>query len=150
MKPGKSKRVFGLLAASVVLLCAGSVTPVQADDALCPLGNATLRGNYMSRTMGTVVGVGPVTAVGRFAYDGNGNFVNPGTRSLNGVIATSTDTGTYTVNSDCSGSVASSDGSFHFNFVTTADGSRYDFIRTDPGTVVSGTAIRLTPRVADH
>ena len=118
-------------------------------DALCPAGNETLHGNYMSRSMGTIVGVGPITAVGRFAYDGKGNWVNPGTVSVNGVISTGTETGTFTVNSDCTGSVAASDGAFRFNFVISPDGSRYDWIRTDPGTVVSGTAIRFTSRLED-
>src|SRR5271167_1671585 len=39
-------------------------------DALCPLGNATLRGTYMLRGEGTIVGVGPATVVGWLTYDG--------------------------------------------------------------------------------
>jgi hypothetical protein len=33
-------------------------------DALCPMGNATLRGTYMVLGMGFIVGVGPFTSVG--------------------------------------------------------------------------------------
>jgi len=117
-------------------------------DALCPLGNETLHGNYMSRATGTFVGVGPVTAVGRSAYDGKGNFVNPYTASVNGVISTGKEVGTYTVNSDCTGSVTGTDGA-HYHFVVTPDGRRFDWIATNPGRVFSGTAIRLTLQLDD-
>jgi hypothetical protein len=62
---------------------------LKAGDAgaLCPLGNATKHGTYMSRGEGTVVGVGPVGAVGWIAYDGKGNLVNIFTVSVNGVIS---------------------------------------------------------------
>ena len=101
----------------------------------------------MSRGMGARV-VGPITAVGRIDYDGQGNFVNPTTASVNGVISTSTEIGAYTVNSDCTGSMIATDGA-HYNFVITPDGSRFDWISTVPGRVVSGTAIRLTRRLDD-
>jgi hypothetical protein len=120
----------------------------RLDDVLCPLGNETLHGNYISRATGTIVGVGPITAVGRIDYDGQGSFVNPFTASVNGVISEATEIGTYTVNSDCTGSVVATDGA-HYNFVITPDGSRFDWIDTDPGRVFSGTAIRLTRRLED-
>ena len=117
-------------------------------DALCPLGNETLHGTYMTISTGTIVGVGPITAVGHTADDGKGNLVNPYTVSVNGVISTGTGIGTYTVSSDCTGSVVRTDGS-HYSFVVTPDGSRIDSISTDPGRVVSGTAIRMTRRLED-
>lgn len=120
---------------------------LKAADALCPLGNETLHGNYMSRGVGTRA-VGPITAVGRIDFDGQGNFVNPTTASVNGVIITSTEVGTYTVNSDCTGSEVATDGA-HYNFVITPDGSRFDWISTVPGRTVSGTAIRLTHHLDD-
>jgi hypothetical protein len=83
------------------------------EDALCSLGNETLHGNYMTISSGTIVGVGPITAVAHTAYDGKGNLVNPITRSLNSVISTGTAIGTYTVNSDCTGSIVRTDGSHY-------------------------------------
>jgi hypothetical protein len=96
--------------------------------------------------MGTLVGVGPNTAVGRIAFDGKGNFVNPYTVSVNGVISTGTEIGTYTVNSDCTGSEVATNG-HQYNFVVAPDGSRFDWISTIPGRVVSGTAILMTHRL---
>ena len=136
-----------IFALSAVTFAVAPQALKAADEALCPLGNETLHGNYMSRGMGTRV-VGPITAVGRIDYDGQGNFVNPTTASVNGVISTSTEIGTYTVNSDCTGSEVATDGA-HYNFVITPDGSRFDWISTVPGRVVSGTAIRLTRRLDD-
>lgn len=117
-------------------------------DGLCPLGNATKHGTYMSRGEGTVVGVGPVAAVGWIAYDGKGNFVNTFTVSVNGVISRAvTVTGTYTVNSDCTGSESASDGT-HYDFVVTPDGNTFHWIETDPTSVVTGTATRFRQSTA--
>jgi hypothetical protein len=100
----------------------------------------------MSRAEGTIVGVGPISAVGRGDYDGKGNVFNPYTGSVNGVISTGTEIGTYKVNSDCRGSETATDGA-HYNFVVAPDGSRFDWISTNPGRVFSGTAIRFTRRL---
>lgn len=116
----------------------------QADsDALCPRGDATLSGTYMSIGGGTVAGVGPVTFTGEITYDGKGNSVNPFTASFNGSIFKGHLTATYMVNSDCSGSLAALDGSSHYDFVVSPDGRKVNFIETDTGSVVSGTIVRF-------
>ena len=143
------KRLVILALAAITFAVAPQALKAAGEDALCPLGNETLHGNYMSRATGTIVGVGPITAVGRIDYDGEGNFVNPFTASVNGAISTGTEIGTYSVNSDCTGSVVATDGA-HYNFVITPDGSRFDWIDTDPGRVFSGTAIRFTRRLEDN
>ena len=115
---------------------------LKAAEALCPLGNATLNGTYMLRGVGTNVGVGPTTVVGWLTYDGKGNVVAASmTASVNGTIFTGPISGPYTVNSDCSGSVEPSGG--HYSFVVTPDGKEVYWIQTDPGTVSSGTEVRL-------
>ena len=129
------------LLALVVLAAALTSQAVWAGDSKCPLGNATLRGTYMSHGSGTIVGVGPVVAVGLIMYDGKGNLVNPFTLSVNGTISSNTAIGTYTVNSDCTGTVTQSGGDF--NFVVAADGSQVFWIEIDPSTVISGSAQRL-------
>ena len=116
---------------------------LKAADALCPLGNATLKGTYMLRGEGTNVGGGPTTVVGWLTYDGKGNVVDAFmTGSVNGAIFTGPPSGPYTVNSDCSGSVEPS--GQHYSFVVTPDGKEVYWIQTDPGTVTSGTEVRLT------
>ena len=138
----KSLVVFALAA----ITYAAAPRGLKAEDALCPLGNETLRGTYMSIASGTFVGIGPVSAVGRLTFDGNGNSVNPFTLSINGVIAKGILTGTYTVNSDCASTLTLSDGTgtpTHYDMVVAPDGRSFNWIETDAGTVFSGTARRL-------
>lgn len=111
--------------------------------AQCPLGNATKHGTYLVSGTGTIVGVGPISAVGEITYDGQGNSIATVTLSVNGTIHSGvTVTGTYTVNSDCTGSHTESNGS-HYDFVVTTEGNTASWIEVDSGTVVSGTEVRL-------
>jgi hypothetical protein len=50
---------------------------------------------------GTIVGVGPVGAIGQFHQDADGNLAGTETRSLAGSVGRETLTGTVSVNSDC-------------------------------------------------
>ena len=110
--------------------------------ALCPLGNATLRGTYMVQGTGFIVGVGPLASAGVITFDGKGNSVNTFSSSVNGTISRgATISGPYTVNSDCTGSGNLS--GQNYDFVVSPDGSRVNWIATDPGNVFSGTEIRL-------
>lgn len=114
-----------------------------SSAAQCPLGNATKHGTYLVSGRGTIVGVGPISAVGEITYDGQGNSIATVTLSVNGTIHSGvTVTGTYTVNSDCTGSHTESDGS-HYDFVVTTEGNTASWIEVDSGTVVSGTEVRL-------
>jgi hypothetical protein len=131
------------LFASCALIVAAFVVAPLALGAECPLGNATLQGTYVVSGTGTVVGVGPLTAVGLHTWDGHGSTNATYTASVNGKIYTGVKvTGTYTVRRNCTGSLAESDGS-HYNFVVSPDGNNTTWIRTDMGTVVSGTEARL-------
>src|SRR5215471_2396805 len=79
---------------------ASVAAPAHAWDHPCSLAGAA--GNWSLTDQGTVVGVGPRTAVGTFTLDGAGDLTNGvGTSSLNGSIAEETFSGTYTVNSNC-------------------------------------------------
>jgi len=137
-----TKRLVTFALAAMIFAAAPHSLKAADADALCPVGNATLRGTYMLRGEGTIVGFGPVAVVGWLTYDGKGNVVNSFmTASANGMISTFTISGPYTVNSDCAGSTELS-GS-NYNFVVSPDGNRVNWIQTDPGTVVSGTIVRL-------
>jgi hypothetical protein len=122
---------------------------LKAADAPCPQGLATLRGTYISLHptglyVGTGPGTGPATANGTITFDGRGNSSNTFSVSINGVISQGvTVTGPYTVNPDCTGTLAQSDGS-HYDFVVMPDGSRFSWIETDAGSVFSGEAARFT------
>jgi hypothetical protein len=117
---------------------------LQTGDAalLCPRGDATLHGAYMSRGGGTVIGVGPVAFIGTLYLDGKGGVTNPFTISFAGSISRVVAPGTYAVKSDCTGTMTLA-GANNFDFRVSPDGSKLDYIQTDAGTVISGSAIRV-------
>ena len=91
-----------IFAASLLLSTAGFA---EDGKRACSLGQSA--GNWGFTDNGVVVGIGPRTAVGTFTLDGAGNLTNgSATSSLNGSIAQESFSGTYTVNSDCSGVVS--------------------------------------------
>ena len=73
----------------------------QAPKAACSFARAA--GTYGVNTSGTVIGVGPRVSAGTVTLDAVGNVSGKATSSLNGVVAGETFSGTYTVNSDCTG-----------------------------------------------
>ncbi len=80
------------------------------------------------------------SAVGRLVGDGNGNFTGKDTVSNAGAITRERQyTGTYTLNTDCTGS-ATSPVIGQLDFVMTDDNRKMDLIRTDQGTDIVGTA----------
>lgn len=126
------------------------ISQAQAEDlkaadseALCPRGDATLRGTYMSRGGGTVVGVGPVAFIGTVYFDGKGGITNPFTVSFAGTISRVVGRATYTVKNDCSATFTTADDTQHFDMRVSPDGSKVDYIETDAGTVISGSASRV-------
>jgi len=136
------RKLFASLALTIITF----VLAPQAFSAQCPLGNATLHGSYTVFGTGTIVGVGPLTALGVHTWDGQGNTVATFTASVNGNIFPGIAvTGTYSVNPDCTASLSESDGA-HYNFVVSPDGNSATWIRTDAGTVLSGTETRLRNR----
>jgi hypothetical protein len=141
-----------LLVTCTLAVMAFAMAPqaLKANDARCPLLNATYHGTYLISGTGTIVGVGPVSAVGEVTFDGQGHSVATYTVSVNGSIFRGvTVTGTYTVNPDCTGTHEESDGS-HYDFVVSPDGNTASWIRTDAGTVLSGTEVRLKPKDSEE
>jgi hypothetical protein len=129
--------------ALVVITFALAPQVLNAADAQCPLGNATLHGTYVVSGTGTIVGIGLIAAVGEHTWDGRGNTSASNTISVNGTILKGVRvTGTYTVNPDCTASLVESDGS-HYDFVVAPDGNTATWIKTDAGAVVTGTEVRL-------
>ena len=90
--------VVGALVVTFVL----SIGPsAQAASGKCSLSK--LAGTYGLTTTGSILGIGPVAAVGLITIDALGNISGSQTRSLNGDIADETFTGTAIVNSACTG-----------------------------------------------
>jgi hypothetical protein len=131
MKPSITSGVFAI--AFVSLLALGLVSRVQAREC----SNASIKGTYGFSCEGTIVGVGPIVAIGVFTADGKGNGSEVETVSVNGEISQGVvRTDTYTVNADCTGTFESTgpDGSVITNdFVIDDNKKEIRLIATVPG-----------------
>lgn len=90
---------------------------------------------------GTVIGTGQVAYVGQVTFDGKGNLSGSLTASLAGTIVTAAITGTYTANSNCTGTAQITPSGYptaDFNSVVVNAGKELLLIETDSNTIVSG------------
>jgi hypothetical protein len=116
----------------------GSAVPVVHAQSGC--SNATLTGNYGFNNPGfttpdhSVKGAEvPFAAVGVLAFDGAGNVSTTFTFAIRGgIFPGQTSSGTYAVNSDCTGSISLTDIGVNFNTVIIAGGTEVFGIETTP------------------
>jgi hypothetical protein len=114
---------------------------------------ATLRGLYMFAQSGYVTISGslvPQGVTGKAVFYGNGKFDSLATISIGGtIIPDDAAPGTYTLNSDCTGSVTvlmkAPTPDVHLDIFVAPDGDKFFTIQTDPGNVLSGTEQRVAP-----
>jgi len=135
----------------------GTITNVHAKDQNCSV--SSLKGKYAFRRWGVnnLVGgsncqgfreCGPIARTGVAFYGGDGmrGFIRI-TGSVSGEILPWTDqpapNGTYTVDSDCTGSFFDANGTHSNNVVVLDGGKRFFLLSTDPGTTVMEEGTRL-------
>lgn len=118
-------------------------TAFANDSASC--NNKLIAGNYGFTVQGTKLGgagpVGPQVGVAMAQFDGNGNFSQIDTVTIDGtVVADFTHTpatGTYTVNSDCTGTftINFTDGRppVVTSFIVVENGTEIDAVVTSAG-----------------
>jgi len=119
----------------------------QSNDTELPsqCGPGTLKGTYMSSQSGTLNAL-PYAQVNRIVSDGVGGVTGSGTAVANGVVSFPVITATYTVNTDCSGTLTSVPAGLSQNFVIKENGNNVFFIVTaHPAGVatISGEARRI-------
>lgn len=122
----------------------------QGGPTTCSL--ATLKGLYMFAQSGYQPVNGslvPLGVTGKDVFHGNGAFDSLATLSIGGTIVPGDAApGTYTVNSDCTGTVTvhmtPPTPDVHLDIFIQPDGGQFFTIETDPGTVLSGTIQRVT------
>jgi len=104
----------------------------------------TLNGSYGDTFSGTIVGFGPIAGIGVTNFDGRGHFTGTDTVNINGSGGIpEMSTGTYTVNSDCTGSTVQTcpDGwVVSLSLVIISHGKEYLFLNTAPGVVITGSS----------
>jgi hypothetical protein len=139
------------LAAIAALVLSGAAWAGGTDDFGC--SNATLRGLYLFAQSGytTVNGsLVPESVTGKDFIYGNGKLDSLATISVGGtIIPNDAAPGTYTVNSDCTGTLTihmtPPVADVHLDIFVAPNGSEYFTIQTDPGNVLSGTIQRVAP-----
>jgi hypothetical protein len=111
---------------------------------------ATLHGTYNFASDGVQIapadGAGPFAYAGLVTYDGKGGVTEVITLSANGVVTRNfKESGTYTTNSDCTGSEVDTGGGTtqHYDEFLRPDGNQFAFVQTDQGIVSAGTLTRI-------
>ena len=121
-------------------------TPSHGHERGCSVSN--LKGTYAFRRTGTnnVVG-GPIAQIGIDVFNGDGTRgLIRSTRSANGDIGDWTDTppsGSYTVDSDCTGSFFTADGTKSNNIVVLDGGKRFFVLSVAPDTITTEEGNRI-------
>jgi len=137
-----------VVSTTLVFVATSSKHSVKSVHAQGGCSVATLTGNYAFSAPGfstvskSVKGNEvPIAAVGVFALDGAGNVSTSYTLAFRGIITPGlTGTGTYTVNSDCTGSISFTGGDaagLNFNMVIIGGGAEIFGILASPTSTVT-------------
>ena len=150
MKRSYTTKTFAIAAVSALVLCVAPTA--KADNKGC--SNATLQGSFAFNGSGFIVSpavvAGPTATVLTLTFDGKGTVTSAfGSSSLNGNISPQTETGTYTVNSDCTGTytalISPAGFTAHYLFVMSGSNDELQIICTDSGVAFAATARRQFP-----
>lgn len=137
-----------ILALASILVIGLFIAVLASSGASAATGcsNHSLQGSYGFAFSGSVFNggneVGDFAVAGRHTFNGQGGLVGTETDSFNGQAVPLTDTGTYTVNADCTGTATIQLGTVrtvHVNIVVVDDARQVKFVDTDPGVVLAGT-----------
>jgi hypothetical protein len=91
---------------------------------------------------GTDLGVGPVVGVGQLTLNGSGSLSGSATFNVNGTLTSGSVTGTYTADSNCTGTAQITVAgalTYHYSLVVVDSGKEMLVVETDNNTVVTGT-----------
>src|SRR5215469_11758763 len=137
---------------AIAVLALGVAPIANAQNKGC--SNATLKGTFAEKDNGFIPNPPPATpslfaGVNLDTFDGKGTITATGFATVDGNGAPQTETGTYTVNFDCTGTyeVLISPGGFtaHAFFVIDDGGNELQIIVTDPGNVITCIARKQLP-----
>jgi hypothetical protein len=135
--------LLGALALALGLL--NHTTPAKASQTAASTSQScsvkTLQGNYGGNISGTSTSTGPLALQALATFNGDGTGTAAVTIKTETTLTFSTDTLTYTLNSNCTGTLAAtqSDGTTsHYTIVVTLLGTKLDLLQADAGFVATG------------
>ncbi len=121
--------------------------PAPQAPAVETCSDRTLAGKWGTTFGGNFLTGGGLQVIGVLDSDGAGSFTTTGKANVNGLLVTQTGTGTYAVNSDCTGTctIQYPTWSLDLYFVITGDGKDKQvwFINTSQAAVLHGTVRKL-------
>jgi hypothetical protein len=137
---------------SILLLAValGSASAATAHGRGC--SDSTIKGEYAFAIHGQILTPGGplvVDGIAKTTFDGNGNFTQVDTVAVNGFITQvwRPGTGTYTLNSDCTGTMTlmnqGDPAPLHLAIVVSQSGAIIHDVVTDPGVAVTADAERV-------
>ena len=142
-------RIFTMAAVTALVL---GIAPTAKAQVNRGCSNATLNGTYSRTDTGFVTAppaiAGPLAGVSTVNFDGNGGVTGAGMSSLNGNVSSSTFKGTYTVNSDCTGTYTTESNTGRTStafFVIADNGNEMHMVVTSPNTVINCLFRKLYP-----
>ena len=149
MKRRTLAKTFAIAAVTAIAL---GLAPTAKADNYKGCSNASLKGTFSHMGTGFVTAppamAGPVGGVGTDTFDGNGKITGTATLNVNGNAVSVSETGTYKVNEDCTGTYTvqfSIGGSTSAFFVITSSWNEIQAICTDPGSVLTHIFKRQFP-----
>jgi hypothetical protein len=135
-----------------LLVSAGHRITVRADSGCGPSTIANTYGFALSGLVnfsptGNFQPIGdftPLAAAGTFRFDGRSTVSRSFSVSLGGVVFPVTDTGTYTMSSNCTGSAVFAEAGETWELVVVSGGREIKTTIATPGRVLAGTLTRQT------
>lgn len=115
---------------------------IAAAQGTATCTNLGVKNSYSFELTGTVIGTGEVAGAGRLALNGSGSITGTETVSLYGSIHTASVTGTYKINSNCTGTAILNPAGLspmHLTLAVVNGGKQMMAIETDANTIVTGT-----------
>jgi hypothetical protein len=146
------KIITKTLAIVAAAIAVGAAPAAKAGNKGC--SNASLYGTFADKDTGFIIPAAnaapvPFAGVNAITFDGKGNMTATGFGSVGGSTGAQTETGTYTVNSDCTGTytVTVNPGAFtvHAYFVLDDSLDELQIIVTDPGNIITCIARKQFP-----
>jgi hypothetical protein len=148
----KTNAIAKMFTIAAVTALAMGIAPAANAQVNKGCSNATMQGTFAYTVTGSFVAslasLGLYAEAGAQTFDGNGGTATTGMSNTNGSAAPSNTTGTYTVNSDCTGtfSLQIAPGiASHYFFVIANNGSTYQAVCVDSVAVITRVGNRFYP-----
>jgi hypothetical protein len=148
----KRSAIAKTLAIAAVTALAMGIAPTAKAQVNKGCNNATLQGTFAYTSTGSFVAapapLGLYADTGAQTFDGNGGTAVSGMSNTNGSAGSVNNTGTYTVNSDCTGTFTLQIApgiAAHYFFVIANNGSTFQAVCLDPVAVITRIGTRLYP-----